>query len=251
MPFQDEDETATTAVPRSPSALERFLRKLFFEDRGLKLLALAITLVLWFGVAGQNEPITKTTTVQLNLVHPPNLDISNDPPRTIEVVLTGSRQRIEPIRALDLIATVDVSKLQAGERVLRLSNETVQMEVPDGVKIESFKPWTFPLKLEPHVERLLGIEIKLEGRPADGYEVYGAHPSRDTVRVQGPASHVNALRKAPTETISIDGKNATLTVPSVAINIPDQKVEVEDPVVDVTVEIGERRVEAKPLERRK
>ena len=57
MPFQDIDETDVVEVPRPPTALERGVRKIFVEDWSLKLLALAITLVLWFAVTGQNKPL--------------------------------------------------------------------------------------------------------------------------------------------------------------------------------------------------
>jgi hypothetical protein len=52
MPYQDTEDTETTAVPRSPTPPERLLRKVFLEDWGLKLLALAITIALWLGVTG-------------------------------------------------------------------------------------------------------------------------------------------------------------------------------------------------------
>jgi len=55
MPFQDkEEDTEVTAAPRVPTVPERWLRKMFLEDWGLKLLALAITIVLWLGITGQN-----------------------------------------------------------------------------------------------------------------------------------------------------------------------------------------------------
>ncbi len=47
MPFRDSDR-----FPR-PGATQRWLRRIFMEDWGLKLLALAITLVLWFVVSGR------------------------------------------------------------------------------------------------------------------------------------------------------------------------------------------------------
>ncbi len=243
MPFQDIDETTSTTTRRPPSALERVLRKLFLEDRGLKLLAFAITLVLWFVVTGENEPITKRAAVQLNILHPADLAISNDPPRTIVLVMKGSRQNLNLVTLLDLVATVDVSEQRPGERVLRLSSDTVQMVLPAGVKIESFQPNSISLVLETRIERQLEVEVKLEGKPAEGYEVYRTEPTRKTITVRGPASHVNALHKAPTEIISLDGRKASFTVSNVPINILDQKIEVVDSSVDVLVEIVERQVE--------
>jgi YbbR domain-containing protein len=243
MPFQDIDETEIVEVPRSPTVLERWARKIFVEDWSLKLLALAITLVLWFAVTGQNKPLTIRTSVQLNLIRPSNLDISNDPPKTVEVVLTGSRPNLQSLSPLDLVATVDVSDHPAGERVIRLTVDRVTMQLPDGVTIESFQPSTIPLRLEPRLERAVPVEVKTEGKPADGYEVYGINPSEMTVRVRGPASRIEALQKAPTETISLSGRTETFTASGVAIDISDQKIEILDPLVDLTVEVGEKRSE--------
>ena len=243
MPFQDVDETDVVEVPRPPTALERGARKIFVEDWSLKLLALAITLILWFAVTGQNQPLTIRTGVQLNLIRPSNLDISNDPPRTVEVVLTGSRPNLQSLSPLDLVATVDVSDHLAGERVIRLSLDRVTMQLPDGVKIESFQPSTIPVRLEPRMERQVPVEVKTEGKPADGYEVYGINPAQMTVRVRGPASRIEALQKAPTETISLSGRKESFTASRVAIDIPDQKIDVLDPLVDLAVEVGEKRTE--------
>ncbi len=243
MPFQDVDETDVVEVPRPPTALERGARKVFAEDWSLKLLALAITLILWFAVTGQNQPLTIRTGVQLNLIRPSNLDISNDPPRTVEVVLTGSRPNLQSLSPLDLVATVDVSDHLAGERVIRLSLDRVTMQLPDGVKIESFQPSTIPVRLEPRIERQVPVEVKTEGKPADGYEVYRINPAQMTVRVRGPASRIEALQKAPTETISLSGRKESFTASRVAIDIPDQKIDVLDPLVDLAVEVGEKRTE--------
>lgn len=93
------------------------------------------------------------------------------------------------------------------------------------------------------MERQVPVEVKTEGKPADGYEVYGINPVQTTVRVRGPASRIEALQKAPTETISLSGRKESFTASRVAIDIPDQKIEVLDPLVDLAVEVGEKRTE--------
>jgi len=52
MPFQDIDEANDAPLPRVPTRLELGLRRIFLEDVGLKLLALAIAVVLWLSVTG-------------------------------------------------------------------------------------------------------------------------------------------------------------------------------------------------------
>jgi YbbR-like protein len=242
MPFQDIDEAVVVEAPPPPTAFERWLRKIFVEDWSLKLLALAITLVLWFAVAGQNEPVTIRTAVQLNIITSKTLDISNDPPKTVEVLLTGSRNDLDQVSTPNLVATVDVSDQKPGERVIRL-RDRARIDLVDGVQIESFQPSTITIRLEPLEERKSEIEVKLEGTPAEGYEVYGAHAVQDTVRIVGPVSRVVALKKVPTETVSVDGRKESFTIHQVAIDIPDQKIDLLDALVDVIVEIGEKKAE--------
>src|ERR1700704_2827318 len=111
MPFRE-----SSVASRAHSSGERWLRRIFVEDWGLKLLALAITLVLWFVVSGRD------------------------------------------------------------------------------------------------IERELVVEPHLEGRPAPTFEVKEVLITPDKVHVIGPASHVNALDKASTEAISVEGRRESFDV---------------------------------------
>jgi YbbR domain-containing protein len=243
MPFQDiDDDIEITPIPRKPSALERGLRKTFLEDWGLKLLALVITLALWLAVTGQNKPVTlRVSGVQLNFLRHEGLEISNELPSTIEVVLTGSPGKLDRIGPRDLVATVDISDQKAGERIVRLSRDRVQMDLPEGVTLQGFHPATIPIRLEPRVEAQLEVEVKFEGTLPEGYEIGSVTASPARIRLRGPADRVNALRKAMTETVWLDGKKESFNLSNVAINIPDPRVDVLDPTVDIRVEILEKK----------
>jgi len=242
MPFQDIDEVATSDPEPAPSRFEKLVRRIFLEDWSLKLLSLAIALVLWLLVTGQNQPVTAHVNVQLNFIRPQALEISNDPPRTVDVMLTGSRSKLDDLTALDLVATVDISDQHAGERVLRLADKA-QISLPQGIKVDGFQPSAIPVRLEPIVERQVTIEPKLDGKPADGFEVYAVYPSRGSVAVRGPASRVNALQRVMTESIWLAGHRENFTAANVAIDVPDPKVDLLEPVVSVDVRIGEVRIE--------
>ncbi len=242
MPFQDIEDEATTALPRTPSSAERWMRKLVFEDWGLKLLAAAITVVLWLAVTGQNKPVTmRVAGVQINFLKTEGLEISNDLPDSVDVFLTGSPEKLDRIGPRDLVASVDVTDQKAGERIIRLSADRVKMALEPGIKIQRFQPATIPIRLEPSVEAQLEVEPKFEGRLADGYGVVGYKVSPARIRVRGPSDRIRALQKATTETIWLDGKRDSFSLSNVAINISDPKIDILDPSVDVVVEIGEKR----------
>jgi YbbR domain-containing protein len=242
MPFQDIDEVTLSETRRVPSRAEKLLRKIFLEDWSLKLLSLAIALVLWLLVTGQNEPVTAHVNVQLNFIRPQALELSNDPPRTVDVMLTGSRNKLDDLTSLDLVATVDISEQRAGERLLRLADKA-KISLPQGIKVDGYQPSAIPIHLEPIIERQVDIEPKLEGQPAPGFEVYAAPTSKGSVVVRGPASRVNALQKAMTETIWLAGHKESFTAKNISIDVPDHKIDLLDPLVDVEIQIGEVRTE--------
>src|SRR5919107_2712393 len=171
MPFQDVDDIAISEPQAAPNRVEKMLRRIFIEDWSLKLLSLAIAIVLWLLVTGQNQPVTAHLNVQLNFIRPPSLEISNDPPRTVDVMLTGSRNKLDDLTSLDLVATVDISDQRAGERVLRLADRA-QISLPQGIKVDGYQPSAIPIRLEEIVERQGKVEPKFEGQPENGFEVY-------------------------------------------------------------------------------
>jgi YbbR domain-containing protein len=244
MPFREIDDEAGRFA-HWPREVRSWLRRIIVEDWNLKLLALAITLGLWFGVTGQRAPATiRMRGVPLNFQLPANMEISNDPRGEVEVTLTGSKRDLDGLNVRDLVANVDVSNMRPGERVVQLIPErVVKMELPEGVRIDDIEPNTVPLRLEPRVEREVEVEARLEGNLPEGYELRAVNITPHKVLVRGPASHINELQKALTETIPLEGRKESFTVPQTAIDISDPKVDVINPVVDITLEIGEQRVE--------
>ncbi len=241
MPFREVDEEHIERLQRQAKS---WVRQIFLEDWNLKLLALAITLGLWFGVTGQRVPATiRLSRVQLSFRLPADMEISNDPRDEVEITLTGSKRDLDRLNGRDLVAYVDVSDMKPGERVVQLTAGRVKIELPEGVRIDSVEPGTLPLRLEPRVERELEVEARLEGSLPEGYELRGISITPNKIRVRGPASHVNALQKALTETIPLDGRTESFSVPQAAIDISDQKVDAIDAVANVHLEIGEQRVE--------
>lgn len=228
---------------RNPHWAERWLRVIFIEDWGLKLLALVISLALWYGVTGQRKPTTiRVPRVPLNFRLPNDMEISNEPRTEVEITLTGNKRALDTLNVRDLIANVDVSDFKPGEHTVLLTSERVTMGLPDGVRYGDIQPNNVLLRLEPRVERELEVEVRRSGNVAEGYELRSITATPEKIKVRGPASHLNALQKAPTEVVSIDGRKESFTLPQVAIEIADKKVDLIDMAVSVQVEIEEQPI---------
>jgi YbbR domain-containing protein len=195
-------------------------------------------------VTGQRKPTTiRVPRVPLNFRLPNDTDISNEPRTEAEITLTGNKRALDAINVRDLVANVDVSDLKPGEQTVLLTPERVTMGLPDGVRYGDIQPNNVLLRLEPRLDRELEVEVRHSGNLPEGYVLRGISVSPEKVKVRGPASHLGALQKAPTEIISLDGRKESFTQPQAEIEISDKKIDLIDGAVSVTFEIGEERVE--------
>ncbi len=227
----------------------RWLRDLFLADWGLKLIALLITLGLWFAVTGQRAPATvRLRRVPLFISPPSDMEISNDPIREVDLTVRGSKRALDAIRAGNVTVNFDAANFKPGERLVRLTPRGVTLELPeeinpDGVVIERIEPNSVPLRLERRVEREVAVEVLTTGHVADGYELLGAQSAPPRVRVRGPESLVNELHKVLTETVTLDGRDSSFAAPQLAIDIPDRRILPVDAAVDVQIKIDEQQTE--------
>ncbi len=234
----------TTKGVESGGITRHWLRALFLEDWTLKALALLITLGLWYAVTTQRAPATKRLhDVPLEFLLPDGVDIGNDPVDRVDVMLEGSQDKLAVLTARDLVAQVDVTSLLPGDRNPRLTDKNVSMALPESVRILEITPRSLTLHLEPVIEREVPVEARFEGDPPAGFARGAGIVTPDRVRVRGPESHINAVERAFTETISLAGRRETLVLPQVSVDIPDHKVVPLDAFVSVRVQIAEEQSE--------
>src|SRR5256714_7092146 len=220
----------------------QWARGLVVDDWKLILLALFITLGLWYAVTTQRAPATvRLRGVQLDFILPQNVQIGNDPVEEVDVTLEGGQGKLADLNARNLVARANVSDLKPGDRVARLSDKNVEMDLPEGVHITEITPRSVTLHLEPVVERRIPVEVRFDGEPPEGFRRLNVAVTPEEVRVAGPDSHVQAIEKAYTETISLAGQRDSITLSQVAVDIPDHKVTPLDPTVAVRVEIAEEQ----------
>jgi YbbR domain-containing protein len=221
-----------------------WLRSIFLEDWITKLIALSITLVIWYGVTGRRAP----TTVRMRNVHlsfrvPSETEISNEPVDEVEITVTGDKTRLDRLNPRDLAVAVDLSGYKPGDLVVQLKPETVNLELPSGIRLEEIEPNRIALKLETRVEKSIEVRPVFTGQLPEGYELYTVMPIPQRIRVRGAASHVEALDRVPTEKINLENLKTDTLVRQVTVDLLDPKVTVLDAVVDVQLKIGEQRAE--------
>jgi YbbR domain-containing protein len=181
--------------------------------------------------------------VHLSFRVPSDTEISNEPMDEVEITVTGDKTRLDRINPRDLAVAVDLSGYKTGDLVVQLKPETVNLELPSGVKLEEIEPNKIALRLEQRIEKTVEARPVFSGQPAEGFELYNSSVIPSRVRVRGAASHVEALDRVPTEKINLENLTGDTIVRQVTVDLLDPKVTVLDAVVDVALRIGEQREE--------
>ena len=148
------------------------IRKVFLEDWGLKLIALVITLALWFGVTGLSTPTKERLTVPLNLTISTDTVVVNVIRPEVDIVISGDKRKLEQINRSDLSAGLDLTEVAPGDWVITLSPETVSVVLPPGVKLETVQPGNVAVKLESVAEKDVEVKTETTGSVEPGYEIY-------------------------------------------------------------------------------
>jgi YbbR domain-containing protein len=207
------------------------------RNPGLKAAALGLGTLLWMTVSGQQ--VERSVLVQLQFRNlPSNMQITGDPPRTVDVRVSGAAGLISRLEPTEIVATVDVTGSRPGTRVFPLTVD--QVTVPLGVEVKSVDPPTISLVLEVTKTDTAMVQPTIDGEPAAGYEVEGVDVVPKIVVIVGPESHLKQHQTAQTESISIDGATSSV-VETVSMAVRDPAVRLRDPQqARVTIRIVKR-----------
>lgn len=227
-------------------SFQRLIQQIFLDDWLMKLIALTITLALWFGVTGSRTSANeRLEDVSLKLRVSNDMEITNSHVQEVDLVINGDTRKIDQIKKEDLVVSLDLVNIPAGERIADLTPDTVNVELPTGIKLVDIQPGRIPIKLEMVEKREIPVKAITTNEVAEGFEIYG-EPAvvPNKVLVRGPASYVNAIDFISTEKIDLNGRDGDFTAQQVPLNISNSKISIVDETsVDVFFKIGEKRIE--------
>ncbi|MEO8349360.1 MAG: CdaR family protein [Acidobacteriota bacterium] len=214
-------------------------RRLFFRNLGLKLLALAIALGVWFALSGQRrERISERSyRIPLSLINIPAPTMVASPlPGGVDVRVRGPFTALRQLEPEKLEAVIDLRNAPPGERQYRFAPEDIN--VPPEVEIIAIAPAGVRIALDRIGDKLLPIVPDLSGDVAAGFEVVGVTADPRVARIVGPAAALEKMTGVGTEPISLANRSATFSATTTVYpNAPGVRVR-EGQVVDVTVRIG-------------
>jgi YbbR domain-containing protein len=208
------------------------LRKLLFDNLGLKLVSLLLAYLLWFNVS--SEPVVeRALTVPVEFLNtPPNLEISNDYTKNLDVHVSTRRGALSGGN-VNISAVIDLHDAHEGERIIPIGDADIRK--PEGVTVLHITPSRITLVLERTAGKLVRVEPQISGLPAPGYQVTSVISTPGEIMVTGPESRVQKVVKAVTETIDISNAKAPVDR-EVNVDVADAKLRI-DRVSPVRVQV--------------
>lgn len=234
-----------SSISDNLGVFKEVLREYIYENTGLKVIALLVSLVLWGAVAKKELALTTLTDVPIEYVNLSNgFVIANDDClKTATLRLRGQKDLMEPLRADMLVIKIDLATTKPGERVLPLSQADVVLPANINAEVLNIEPQRTRLTIEPLVERQVKVVPKFSGNVPEDYEATSISLNPSTIKIRGPESRVNALADVSTETIALVG-HRTNFLEQVNIDIKDPKIYIVDSAtIELQVQVGQIRVE--------
>lgn len=191
---------------------------------GLRLLALAISLAVWYSVSlSDRETLAETTIEQatVNYIVPREyVMLDPNPVRNARVRLRGSDKKIRQLNPYQVRLQVELPEAAKGAEVnVSLGPDDVQ--VPDDFEVISIEPNVIRVELDREVAQLVSVKPQLTGEPAAGARMAGeAEVYPNQVHVTGPESLVTQLDFVTTRPVNLDG-HALPFEEQVAVVAPD------------------------------
>lgn len=214
----------------------------FTQHMGTKVMALVLGIVLW-GFSYMESFQDTQLTVRLTVAPPEGWRLSK-PVEQVAVHVQGPRRLIEDINSkpiIDVIKTPGASSIRSNS-----DDQTVPIPIRkddlgaigrDSRLIITDLP-RVEVQISREAHRLLPVNLRIEGKPAPGYEISVQYPVPATVEVTGPKSLIESTDAAIyTDLVRIEGMSARLqtTVP-IDTRIGDQHVDVSVKAVTAIVD---------------
>jgi YbbR domain-containing protein len=186
-------------------------RSWIFENWGIKILSLGLSLTLWFYVTstGKTE-LTLSIPIELRNI-PAGMVVVGDVAGSLDVRMQGQERVLrEGIINKKVFAVLDLAMTREGENVIRLSPDDINR--PGGAIVTHLSQSAVKVKLEPLVRKSLRLKPILRGVPASGYRLTSTTVTPSRIMLEGPASVMKMLRTIETMPIDIQQANQSVTV---------------------------------------
>ncbi len=210
-------------------------RKILFDNWGIKLLSLALSVSLWFYVTSKGKT-EMTLTVPLELRNiPPNVAVVGNVAGSLDVRVQGQERALRDITiGKKVFGALDLSLAKVGENVVPISPDDIRR--PSGVTVMHLSQSEVKVKLEPLEKKAFRLKPLLHGVPAAGYRVRKTAVTPARITAEGPESVIKTLERLQTMPIDVQGADRSMTIEP-KIDYQGKSIKIIDTNISVRITI--------------
>ena len=200
-----------------------------------KLVTFVLVFACWLVITARQGAIaTLAVPVQFHNL-PDSLLLGKSSLESVEVQLKTISSLIPLPREGDVVAHIDLSRMQEGSNQVLFRKEDFRL--PSGVVITRIRPTGMRVVIERKMRKLVRVEPRFAGAPSDPLRLRRYKVSPSMVMVEGPASVLSQVESLRTDEISLDVPAGTRTVEK-RLAVPSQLRALYDDPVKVRIVVG-------------
>ena len=213
------------------------MKRLLFENLGLKIAAVLLSIVLWIFVTsrGQSE-LSVDVPLEFNDI-PRGLEIVNHTVKTITLVIKGQERFLKNIRPSDIRVALDLGKAKKGDGTYSISRDDIKL--PHAVTVTNITPSSVRVTLEETATKTVRVVAVFAGVPEKGYYVKSVDVMPPDAEIEGVKSEVARIKTVKTEPIDVTGSNETFTQ-GTKLDLTGKNIRSKTSDITVKVIIGAR-----------
>lgn len=209
------------------------MKNRLLNNLGLKLTSIIIAVILWFIVAMVYNPKDSVSfsNIRVSLINTDLLEKGNkvyeilDDSDVVRVTVQAPRNVINQLRASDIVATADVSKLTEVNTIAinyEILNEEIEiLDITGNHDVVQ-------LNVEERAKKWINVQCNIIGEVAEGYMVANTTSDQTRIEVIGPKSAVERISYAGLD-IDVSGATSNLSA-----NVDIQLYDAEKNVLEVS-----------------
>lgn len=220
------------------------MKEKIFKNLSLKILSAVFAVVLWTIIVNIYDPTTSYTfsNVSVQLINTESLTDKNYSYEIVDggkisVYVSGPKSVVTNIKASDIVATADLSKISAFADYVDIHVSVVRNGQTLNNVEATPKTSAVRLSIENRDTKTINVNTEVTGKPADGYALVKQTLNPTSIKVTGPSSIIDTIDHAG---ITFDVTGATDEVHGDAdIHLYDEE---ENEIKDVSLDLSQSSV---------
>ena len=172
----------------------------FFADIWRKLLALALTCLLYWNLSDR-EQVTKQLTVPVDVEVASGLFMPEDYKLEVRVTARGTERSLKEAKIRGMVK-VGLRDQNNGKFRVRLDERIFERR--KDIVITAIEPEFIDLPVQRYIQRDITVVPSTTGSVPDGFQQVGLTCAPATIRISGPEDEVKAVQRIETELLDLN-----------------------------------------------